>query len=125
MGHGARTCKKLISTLKKLHPEGNEQKAYIVKPTIYLDSAASSHMTNKLEWLEDFEELNGTVAIRDGTKLMIKRKGSLPLSIRMEEGVVDYEVERVLYIPDLSDTLLSIGEIAKEGHKAIFEGNSI
>jgi len=97
----------------------------VVKESIYLDSAASSHMTNKVEWLEDYEDLRGAVKVGNGVKLYIKGKGSLPLSIETNNGTVDYKAANVLYVPELSDTLISIGEIAKEGHKATFEGNAV
>ena len=97
----------------------------VVKESIYLDSAALSHMTNKVEWLEDYEDLRGAVKVRNGVKLDIKGKGSLPLSRETNNGRVDYKATNVLYIPELSDTLISIGEIAKEGHKATFEGNAV
>jgi len=34
-------------------------------------------------------------------------------------------VTNILYIPELSDTLISIGEIAREGHTVMFEGNTM
>ena len=63
--------------------------------------------------------------VRNRVKLDIKGKGSLPLSIETNNGTVDYKAANVLYVPELSDTLISIGEIAKEGHKATFEGNAV
>ncbi len=97
----------------------------IVKGSIYLDSTASSHMTNHLDWLEDYEDIQGSVKVGDGTKLDIKGKGSMPLSIKTEEGTVNYNVVNVLYIPELLDTLLLIGEIIRKGNKAIFEKDTI
>ena len=83
-----------------------------VKETIYLDSATTSHMTNQIEWLESFEDLKGTVKVGDSSKLDIKGKGSLPLMIQTKKGPVEYEAANVLYVPKLTDTLLSIGKIA-------------
>src|SRR5208283_3361494 len=97
----------------------------IVKESIYLDSAASSHMTNKVDWLEDYEDVQGVVKVRNGVKLDIKRKGSLPLSIETDNGAVEYKAVNVLYVLELSDTLISIGEIAREGHTVMFEGNTV
>ena len=97
-----------------------------VKETIYLDSAASSHMMNKLEWLEEYEELKGaSVKAGNGARLDIKEKGSLSLSISMENGAVEYEVMNILYVLELSDILISIREITREGHKVTFQGNSV
>ena len=61
----------------------------------------------------------------NGVKLSIEGKGSLPLSIIIKDGVIEYKVANVLYIPKLSNTLISIGEIAKEGYKVMFEGNAM
>ena len=96
-----------------------------IKESIYLDSAALSHMMNKLDWLEEYEDLWGSVKVRNRVKLDIKRKGSLPLSIETKKGAVDYKAVNMLYVSKLLDILISIGEIAREGHKATFEGNII
>ena len=48
---------------------GHEEQAMIAKESIYLDSAASSHMTNKVDWLEDYEDIQGAVCC----KLILKR----------------------------------------------------
>ena len=130
-GHSACTCKKLCSILDQFHKgaaegqERREEQAMVVKESIYLDSAVLSHMTNKDDWLEDYEDLQGVVKVRNGVKLDIKGRGSLPLSIKTENSTVDYKAVNVLYVPELSDTLISIGEIAKKGYKATFEGNTV
>ena len=63
--------------------------------------------------------------IRNEIKLNIKGKESLFFSIETENSAVDYKVANVLYVLKLSDTLISIGEIVREGHKATFEGNAV
>src|SRR5271169_4362313 len=98
----------------------------VVKGTIYLDSAAMSHMTNQLDWLEDFEDIQGaSVKVGNGMRLKIKGKGSMPLSIETEDGTVEYEAANVLYVHELTDLLISIGEITREGHKVIFDKNAL
>ena len=82
-------------------------------------------MTNKLDWWEEYKDLWGSVKVGNGVKLDIKGKGSLLLSIETEKGAMDYKAINMLYVPELSDTLISIGEITKEGHKATFKGNTI
>jgi len=127
----AHTCKKLCATLNEFHKgkdtkeDHQPEQAMSVKECIYLDSATLSHMMNKLDWLEDYEDLSGSVKVRNGVKLNIKGKGSLPLSIKTENGTIDYKVANILYIPELLDTLISIGEIAKEEHKVTFKSNAI
>ncbi len=130
-GHTAQFCKKLRSTLSKLHEQKGssveqQEQAMVARSLIYLDSGATSHMTNQSDWLEDYEELEGAyMKVGDGTKLAIKGKGLLPLTIKTIDGDVEYEALNVLYVPELTDTLLSIGEIAKEGHTATFKGNAV
>src|SRR5208282_4564599 len=126
-GHYARSCTELEETLKKFHEaKGNreaqnreaqsQEQAMVAKSTIYLDSGATSHMTNQPEWLEDFEELKEVyMKVGDGSKLAIEGKGLLPLTIKTPDGDVEYDAPNVLYVPGLTDTLLSIGEIAREG----------
>src|SRR5208337_1282758 len=45
--------------------------------------------------------------------------------IKTPDGDVEYDTPNVLYVPGLMDTLLSIGEIARERHTAIFKGNAV
>ena len=82
-------------------------------------------MTNKVDWLEDYEDLQRAVKVRNGIKLNIKGKRSLPLSIETENSTVNYKAVNILYISELSDTLISIGKIVKEGYKVTFKGNII
>src|SRR5208337_60221 len=97
----------------------------ITKESIYLDSAASSHMTNMVDWLEDYEDIQGAVKVRNGVKLNIKGKGSLLLSIETDNSTIEYKAANVLYVPGLSDTLISIEEITREGYTVTFEGNTV
>jgi len=97
----------------------------ITKESIYFDSTASSYMTNKVNWLEDYKDIQGAVKVGNRVKLNIKGKGSLPLSIETDNGAIKYKVANILYVPGLSDTLISIGEIVRERHKVMFEGNAV
>src|SRR5271169_333806 len=118
--------KEQTNNQESLNEDHEEEQAMVVKGTIYLDSAATSHMMNQLDWLEDFEDIQGaSIKVGNGTKLEIKGKGSMPLSIETEDGTIEYEAVNVLYIPELTDTLISIGEIAREGHKVIFDKNAL
>ncbi len=47
------------------------------------------------------------------------------LSIETEQGIMNYNMVNVLYIPKLLDTLLSIGEITHEGNKATFKKDAV
>src|SRR5208337_1273959 len=112
-GHYARSCMKLEETLRKFHEaKGNreaqsQEQVMVAKSSIYLDSDATLHMTNQPEWLEDFEELKEVyMKVRDGTKLVIEGKGSLPLTIKTPEGDVEYAALNVLYVPGLTNTIL-------------------
>src|SRR5271169_5085511 len=49
----------------------------------------------------------------------------MPLSIETEDSTIEYEAVNVLYVPKLTDRLISIGEITREGHKVIFNKNAL
>ncbi|CAL5389833.1 unnamed protein product [Camellia sinensis] len=86
-------------------------------PTWYVDSAATSHITNDLNQLSDYQPYQGTdqVTIGDGSSLPIHHIGngllptpSFPLKL-----------QQVLHVPHISSNLLSVHRLASDNNCSV------
>ena len=77
----------------------------------YLDSAATSHMTNCKDCFIKIKQIRDTVTVADGGRLPIKGIGM----VRVQFGRDWVRLDSVLYVPDLQENLLSIGQLADRG----------
>lgn len=84
-----------------------------------LDCAASDCMTNRRDLFTDFLEMNGSVAVGDGTPLRVQGQGNILLHLSKECGGVDITFSGVLYVPDLEDNLISVGQLEEKGLKSV------
>lgn len=86
----------------------------------WLDCAASDHITNRRDLFTDFLEMNGSVAVGDGTLLRVQGgQGNILLHLSKECGGVDVTFSGVLYVPDLEDNLISVGQLEEKGLKSV------
>ncbi|PKU60042.1 Retrovirus-related Pol polyprotein from transposon TNT 1-94 [Dendrobium catenatum] len=83
----------------------------------YIDSGASSHMTNNTENLEFYNTYNGndTVTLEDGRSIPIAHTGSRILPTPASKLILS----KLLHIPSLSYNLLSISNLVKDNHISI------
>ena len=82
----------------------------------YLDSAATSHMTNCRDVFTFMRQIRGTVAVADGRQLASLGQGT----IRIRFGGEWVQVHQVLYVPGLQGNLLSVGQLAEKGIMCLF-----
>jgi len=82
----------------------------------YLDSAATSHMTNCKSLFIDFRQVRDTVTIADGRQLPSQGLGKVKVQF---EGK-DVQIHNVLYVPGLQGNLLSVGQLAERDIDCIF-----
>lgn len=85
-----------------------------------IDSGCTSHMTYDQEL---FKELDKTaiskVRIGNGAYLAVKGKGTV--AIEGHRGLK--LISNVLYVPEINQNLLSVGQLPEKGYKVLFEGN--
>ena len=82
----------------------------------YLDSAATSHMTNCRDVFMSMRQIRDTVAVADGRQLASLGQGT----IRIRFGGEWVQVHQVLYVPGLQGNLLSVGQLAEKGIMCLF-----
>lgn len=86
----------------------------------YVDSGASSHMTNKREWLKEDsdKEVMCTINIR------LFNKGVGNDTVRINELDDPITIENVMRVPELSTNLLSISTPVRKGPDVVFSEKS-
>ena len=79
----------------------------------YIDSEASNHMMNHVEWFSSMEKLEqpGVVKIGHNTVHPIKHVGDVPLSHVEQKGLM----RNVLHVPTIAKNLVSIRQIVDQG----------
>jgi hypothetical protein len=82
----------------------------------YLDSAATSHMTNCKDLFTAIRQVEDTVTVADGRQLASCGQGT----IRVRFGGEWVQVHQVLYVPGLQGNLLSVGQLAERGIMCLF-----
>lgn len=87
----------------------------------FLDSGCSNHMTGEKSW---FTELNDgfkhSVRLGNNSRLMVEGKGN----IRFEVEGITQVITDVYYIPNLSNNLLSIGQLQEKQLKFVIENGT-
>lgn len=87
------------------------------------DSGASAHMCNNRGWFKDVKlpDLSrSTIEVGNGDKIAVKGIGNVELTTTIAGEEIKFTLKDVLWIPDLSTNLLSIGAAAEAGLTATF-----
>jgi transposase InsO family protein len=85
----------------------------------YLDSGCSNHMTAKKEiFLNMDSSFNSRVRMGNGEMVEVKGKGSIGVQTKKGRKVM----HDVLFVPDLNQNLLSLGQLLEHGYSLHFRG---
>ncbi|KAJ0509944.1 putative RNA-directed DNA polymerase [Helianthus annuus] len=78
----------------------------------FLDSACSNHMTGGRDWFISLDEsFNHTVKLGNDLRLTVRGIGDIRLEV---EGITQV-ITRVYYVPELTSSLLSLGQLQEKG----------
>ena len=78
----------------------------------FLDSGCSNHMCGKKEMFTDLDDtFRKSVKLGNNSSLAVLGKGN----VRMKVNGIMQVITGVLYVPDLQNNLLSIGQLQKKG----------
>jgi len=87
----------------------------------FFDSGCSNHMSGIKTWFSDMDEtFKHSVKLGNNARMMVHGKGSIKLKIN---GLVQV-IKDVYYVPDLSNNLLSIGQLQERKLKIVIEDNT-
>jgi len=91
----------------------------------YIDSGATSHMTNDRNFFTEFHETkNEKVTVANGQHMMSEGVGDGYLHCQVSDETHKIPVRDVLYVPTLNSNLLSVKKLTKQGNIVKFEGDS-
>jgi hypothetical protein len=82
----------------------------------YLDSAATSHMTNCRDLFTSYKQDRDIVTVADGRQLTSQGQGTIRVQFEGEWT----QIYQVLYVPGLQGNLLSVGQLAEKGIECLF-----
>lgn len=90
----------------------------------YIDSGATSHMTMNSSLLVNTKKIIGKeVTMADNSKLKVNCAGELKLSLKNGRSSTNATLQDVTYVPNLCANLLSVGRMATNGNKIVFEND--
>jgi hypothetical protein len=69
--------------------------------------------------LKDIKSLRGEVTIGDGKTLKVKGIGDVLASVITNGRIVEFQLENMLYVPDLTANLISVSQATKNGEHCI------
>jgi len=85
-----------------------------------IDSGCTNHMTNDMSLFKELKPMTITkVRIGNGDHLPVRGKGTI--AIPSHSGTKT--ISDVLYVPDIDQNLLSVGQLMEKGYKLNFEDN--
>ena len=91
----------------------------------YIDSGATSHMTNDRSFFTEFRETkNEKVTVANGEHMMSEGVGDGFLDCVVSDEKFKIPVKDVLYVPTLDTNLLSVKKLTRQGNIVKFEGDN-
>lgn len=93
----------------------------------YLDSGASSHMTSRFDWLDDYTPYSEGHPIRVGNGELVyaRGKGTVLVVSQVKNQQFNIRFRNVQYVPGISDNLISIGAADEAGWDVKFSNGKV
>lgn len=90
-----------------------------------VDSGATQHMCrNKGSFFQLDVTHKGNIIVADGNRIPIMGKGSVRLTLVSGNDRWDVVLNDVLWVPELSDNLVSVNQLGRKGYTAVFTEES-
>ena len=84
----------------------------------YFDSGATSHITNDHSMMSNTSKSTGKVMAANKGVMEVKATGTVMIEPEVYDGKLP--INGVLYVPELSSNLLSVGRIVSHGYSVLF-----
>ena len=93
----------------------------IAKSTWLLDSGATNHVCCSKEMLSSLEPFESTIKVGDGRQLAVKGIGIVTCRLNIDKKVNTINISDILYVPDFSTNLISVGILSKKGYEVLYQ----
>ena len=133
MGHEAVICKnrnqQYNDEAKVFDQEEEEDRLFIAtcfssiesSENWLIDSGCTNHMTHNKDLFRELSNANSTkVRVGNGKYIVVKGKGTIAISTYSGTKLIS----DVLYVPEIDQNLLSVGQLLERGYKVLFENES-
>lgn len=92
------------------------------KNSWFVDSGASSHMTNRKGMLQNIRMIKKKeILIANNEKLEGNLIGDIKLNSTLKGKEISSIIQNVLYVPNLCANLLSVIQLNKQGYRVLFD----
>lgn len=94
----------------------------------FVDSGASKHLVKEEPNMTDAVNLIKPTPIgcaKEGEMLSATKKGNLEIAVKENCNDVPFNLQDVLYVPDLKENLLSVNQFDEAGCRIIFENREV
>lgn len=92
----------------------------------FLDSGASKHMTFRHDWFSEIRTCDSKyVSLGDETSCKVKGHGTIHIKRLVNDKWLDGKLENVLYVPNLSKNLFSVGACINKDYKVTFRKKQV
>lgn len=130
MGHHQKICKNNIQQKNVAQVADQEEEEQLFVATCFatssssdkwlIDSGCTSHMTFDRDLFKELDtSVISKVKIANGEYIAVKGKGTVAIECFSGTKLI----KDVLFVPDINQNLLSVGQLLEGGFKVIFEGN--
>ena len=124
-GHIKRDCRKLKYKEEAHAAVEESEKCFNAKQdeakSWYIDSGATSHMCYEKELFATYEETKSCkIYLADDRIVTSVGKGSIFLSFKTIDGIVEKELKDVLYVPELGTNLFSVSKVTSLDYQVEF-----
>jgi len=118
----AKTTKSVDSFCMKCSEVGRSVKGFWIA-----DPGATAHMSHNKNWFESLNEFKipETCRIGDGTEVKIMGKGVMCLQSEVGNEIRPILLHNVLWIPELTTNIVSIGKATEQGYHVNFSGRQV
>jgi len=133
MGHEVVICKNRNQQhndeAKVVDQEGEEDHLFVatcfssikLSENWLIDSGCTNHMTHNKNLFRELSNANSTkVRVGNGNYIVVKGKGTIAISTYSGTKLIS----DVLYVPEIDQNLLSVGQLIERGFKVLFENES-
>ena len=122
LGHRTEKCRQYCTTCK--NKEHWTDQCRVVKSANatssgqwIVDSGATDHMSNDKDFFKSLSSQNFSIRLADNSSILCKGIGSLELP------KLGLSLDNVLFVPELSKSLLSVSALTKSGFTITFHGS--
>ena len=90
------------------------------KDTWYLDSGATSHISNNCDTYTDFVKTDPTPVKGIGSLATSTSYGTIVINFKVKGKILCHKLQHILYIPKAPNCLITVSQFDEKGGRVVF-----